>query len=103
MTELPLRRALLPFRFHSIWAADILGALVGGGLVDIFLYPGPDSIFNRSVSEETYDQVSASTYADARLPYAFSVCIGSLHPQLLMRRARRATSSLLPSATAGTR
>lgn len=36
--------------FHSIWGADILGGLIGAGLVDVFLYPGQDSIFNRPVS-----------------------------------------------------
>lgn len=34
---------------HSIWLADVLGALVGAGLVDIFLYSGTDSIFNRGI------------------------------------------------------
>ncbi|PWN25937.1 aquaporin-like protein [Jaminaea rosea] len=32
---------------HGIWAANILGGLVGAGLVDLLLYTGADSIFNR--------------------------------------------------------
>lgn len=36
--------------FHSIWGANIVGGLLGGGLVDLFLYVGHDSIFNKPVS-----------------------------------------------------
>ncbi|CAO1626621.1 unnamed protein product [Sympodiomycopsis kandeliae] len=33
--------------FHSIWGANTVGALLGGGLVDLLLYVGNDSIFNK--------------------------------------------------------
>lgn len=34
---------------HSIWVAEIVGGLVGAGLVDFFVSNTPDSIFNRPV------------------------------------------------------
>lgn len=35
---------------HSILIADIIGGLVGAGLIDLFVYVGTDSIFNRAIT-----------------------------------------------------